>query len=307
MLKVCGKYFTALLLLFVSGCETRYGDRCLEAVQKISMDNQLVPYVFQTKHHKIFALLESQQKGRIVPPQITELHVYIEGDGLAWASRFHISLDPTPVKPTGLTLAMADQTSATKIYLGRPGQYIEDSRLGLYSWTFARFSMEVIDTYDEIIDQLYQLHPNAKISLFGYSGGALVALLTAAKRHQQGKGDIHQVVTFAGVLDHEAWSDFHGSSPLTFSLNSSAYLKELKDIPQRHYCGLQDIIAPLKVSESYMPYFKEMTNIHLIQVPDVDHWNGWESFWAKESLSLKSSPCLKNATNGSAEAKTTER
>ncbi|HBN22225.1 MAG TPA: hypothetical protein DD412_03205 [Holosporales bacterium] len=306
MTKVYGKYFTVLVLLFISGCETRYGDRCLETVQKISAKNHLIPYVFQTKRHKIFALLDSQQQGGASQKKPMELHVYIEGDGLAWASRFHISLDPTPVEPTGLTLAMADQTAAKKVYLGRPGHYIEDSRLGLYSWTFARFSAETIETYDEIMDQLHQLYPNAHISLFGYSGGALVALLTAAKRYQQGKRDIEKVVTFSGVLDHEAWSEFHDSSPLTFSLNSSTYLKELGHIPQRHYSGLKDIIVPLKVSRAYMRYFQGVPSIQLVQVPDVDHWHGWETFWSKESLTLKSGPCLENTTSGSAETKSTK-
>lgn len=303
MLKVYGKYFSALVLFFISGCETRYGERCLEAVQKISLENHLRTYVFQTKHHKIFALLGSQQQGHIFQKEPAELHVYIEGDGLAWASRFHISLDPTPVEPTGLSLAMADQTTATKVYLGRPGHYIEDSRLGLYSWTFARFSAETIETYDEIIDQLRQLHPNANISLFGYSGGALVALLTAAKRYQQGKRDIEKVVTFAGVLDHNAWSEFHDSSPLTFSLNSSSYLKELGEIPQCHYSGLKDTIVPLQISKSYMRYFQGIPHIQLVQVPDVDHWHGWEGFWSTASLSLEGGPCLEDTSSGGAKTK----
>ena len=306
MIKNHRKYFAFLILLFVAGCETRYGDRCLEAVQKISLENHLTPYVFKTKNHKIFALLGPKHHAREPQKQEPELHVYIEGDGLAWASRLHISLDPTPVEPTGLTLAMADQTAALKVYLGRPGHYIEDSRLGLYSWTFARFSTETIDTYDEIIDQLQQLYPGSQISLFGYSGGALVALLTAAKRRQQGKGGIKQVVTFAGVLDHETWSDFHDSSPLTFSLNSSAYLEELGHIPQRHYSGLKDTVVPLKVSQSYRCYFQGNPSIQLVQVPNVDHWRGWEAFWSRESLGLEGGSCLENAASGCAQAQASE-
>ena len=303
MIQVYGRCFAALVLVFISGCETHYGDRCLETVQKISLENHLKSYVFQTKHHKIFALLGLQQQGRVSQKESTELHVYIEGDGLAWASRFHISLDPTPVQPTGLTLAMADRTSATKVYLSRPGHYIEDSRLGLYSWTFARFSVETIETYDEIIDQLHQLYPGAHISLFGYSGGALVALLTAAKRYQQGKRDIEKVVTFAGVLNHEIWSEFHESSPLTFSLNSSAYLKELGEIPQCHYSGLKDTIVPLHVSKAYMRSFQGVQHIKLIQVPDVDHWQGWEEFWATASLALEGGSCLEDTSSGGAQTK----
>jgi predicted esterase len=303
MIKSYGKIFIALVLLFVSGCDTRYGDRCLETVQKITAENQLTPYVFQTKKHKIFALLGPQRQAMTAKKEPMDVHVYIEGDGLAWASRFHISLDPTPVEPTGLTLAMADQTSAAKVYLGRPGHYIEDNRLGLYSWTFARFSTETIETYDDIIDQLHQLYPKAQISLFGYSGGALVALLTAAKRSQEGKHDIVRVVTFAGVLDHEAWSECHDSSPLTFSLNSLAYLEPLREIPQCHYSGLKDTIVPLKVSKSYMRYFQGNPNIQLVQVPNVDHWHGWEKFWSRESLTLKDGSCLENATSSGAQAK----
>jgi len=306
MIEIYRKCFVVSALFFLFGCETHYGDRCLETVQKISAENRLNPYVFQTKHHKIFALLGSRQQNVALQKEGSELHVYIEGDGLAWASRFHISLDPTPVEPTGLLLAVADRTPATKVYLGRPGHYIEDGRLGLYSWTFARFSPETIETYDDIIDQLHLLYPNTKISLFGYSGGALMALLTAAKRYRQGKHDIREVVTFAGVLDHKTWSEFHDSSPLTFSLNSSAYLEELRYIPQRHYSGLKDTIVPLEVSRAYLRYFQGIPTVQSVQVPDVDHWHGWESFWSQESLVFKRGLRLENTPDGRAQAKNSE-
>tara|TARA_R110002095_G_scaffold214000_1_gene205377 strand:+ start:1090 stop:1866 length:777 start_codon:yes stop_codon:yes gene_type:complete len=254
---------------------------------KISVENQLTPHVFETKNHKIFALLSPQKQDINVQKSPPDLHVYIEGDGLAWASKYQVSLDPTPVEPTGLTIAMADQTSAVKVYLGRPGHYIEDDRLGLYSWTFARFSKETIETYVHIVDQLKALYPKSRISLFGYSGGALIALLTAAQRYQQGKHDIQRVVTFAGVLDHEAWSAFHDSSPLNFSLNSVAYFDELKHIPQCHYNGAKDTIVPLKVAQAYGDRFQGIPTIQLVSVPTTDHWYGWEDFWTKESLVFK--------------------
>lgn len=279
------KFFSFFCLVLVTACETHYGDRCLSDVQKIAAENQLTPHIFETKLHRIFALRSAVGgpiRSTLSPP---DLHVYIEGDGLAWASQYGISLDPTPVEPTGLILAMADQSSAIKVYLGRPGHYLEDDRLGLYSWTFARFSTETIETYVDIIDQLQNLYPQSKISLFGYSGGALIALLTAAKRYEQGHHDIERVVTFAGVLDHKAWSEFHDSSPLTFSLNSLECLEALRHIPQHHYSGLKDTIAPLKLAQSYGALFQENSVIEITPVPTVTHWQGWKEFWEKESKS----------------------
>ncbi|NCD11666.1 MAG: hypothetical protein EOL93_03875 [Epsilonproteobacteria bacterium] len=51
------------------------------------------------------------------------MHVYIEGDGLAWKTRTLISDDPTPINPTALSLMNQDSFTC-KVYISRPCQYM---------------------------------------------------------------------------------------------------------------------------------------------------------------------------------------
>jgi hypothetical protein len=72
------------------------------------------------------------------------LHLYIEGDGLAWISRNQPSLDPTPREATGLALAAADP-APNVVYLARPCQYTPmamNPRCALPYWTGKRYARE---------------------------------------------------------------------------------------------------------------------------------------------------------------------
>jgi pimeloyl-ACP methyl ester carboxylesterase len=269
------KTFTSALLgllfaFMLTSCSTPYGSRSLGKLDQLIRDHQLHKQVFVTKNHKILGVIAQRNR--------EEIHIYIEGDGLAWASPYDISTDPTPTEPTALQLALADQSKATVVYLARPGHYIHDSRLTRNSWSFARFSAEVIASYQEIINGLKHLYPQATVSLYGYSGGATVALLVAAQDRS-----IQKVVTFAGLLDHKAWTKFHGYTDLAYSLNPSEYLSMLAQLKQIHYSGDQDSVIPYALAKAYKDLYGSDAPIQLISVPEVDHWQGWEAFWRKAS------------------------
>ncbi|MBD3796273.1 MAG: hypothetical protein IE887_00755 [Campylobacterales bacterium] len=51
-------------------------------------------------------------------------HVYIEGDGIVYKTRYLISEDPTPIDPLGLKLMLSDPSDC-KAYIARPCQYID--------------------------------------------------------------------------------------------------------------------------------------------------------------------------------------
>ena len=57
------------------------------------------------------------------------VHVYIEGDGVAYSTPTSPSPDPTSVTPTSLLLARQDNASAVA-YLGRPCQYVSGDACG---------------------------------------------------------------------------------------------------------------------------------------------------------------------------------
>jgi len=60
-----------------------------------------------------------------------------------------------------------------------------------------------------------------QIQLIGYSGGGATAALIAARRD-----DISRLITVAGNLDHDKWTQLHTITPLTHSLILDHYIND---------------------------------------------------------------------------------
>ncbi len=186
------------------------------------------------------------------------LHVYIEGDGEAWRSRFVISDDPTSKKVLMLDLMAMD--SARSLYVGRPC-YLgrsDDPDCNSSLWTYHRFSDAVVDSMvDAITASVAKLNAAGKnkvnsgaqseIVLFGHSGGAALAVLIAARLPQ-----VTTVVTVAGNLDTRAWVKHHRYTPLFGSLNPAKQPPLSADIRQLHLLGARDTVIPPKLVKSWI-------------------------------------------------------
>lgn len=147
----------------------------------------------------------------VFPKLSHHLTLYFEGDGFAWVSGTEASADPTPNNPIALRLALA-QPEGNAAYLARPCQYVdaETSACSRRYWTDQRFAPEVIEATDNAVDILKQKFAATRLTFVGYSGGAAVAALVAARRN-----DVGRLITVAGNLDHRAWTAYHHLSPLT--------------------------------------------------------------------------------------------
>jgi dienelactone hydrolase len=199
-----------------------------------------------------------------------QLIVYIEGDGLAWVTKSRVSDNPTPVDPIGLKLALLDR--APSVYLARPCQYqIAQGCLAKY-WTTDRFSEEVIAEENNALNRIKARFGATELTLVGYSGGAAVAALLAARR-----SDVHKLVTIAGNLDIDVWVSVHRLAKLTNSLNPSDAREQLEKIPQIHFIGGQDKIIDKRVIESFVKGFHNAPKV--IEIPNYDHHCCWESDW----------------------------
>jgi dienelactone hydrolase len=203
------------------------------------------------------------------------LTVYIEGDGLAWISSDLPSLDPTPLHPLALQLALA-QPSGNVAYLGRPCQYVDAEATGCAQryWTEQRFAPEVIDATELALDRLKQQFHARDLTLVGYSGGAAVALLSAARRR-----DVTQVITVAGNLDHRAWTAYHRIRPLDGSLDPVDAIDALRMVPQVHFAGERDRVIPPALIAAYASRFAGGTSVTVIRQPGFDHQCCWAQAW----------------------------
>lgn len=216
------------------------------------------------------------------------LTVYIEGDGYAWKNRRHLSDDPTPTDPVALRLAVQDP-SANVVYLARPCQYVAgEDRQGCDAdyWSSKRFAEEVIHATDQALDSLRAQAQAAKLSLIGYSGGGAVAVLVAARRT-----DVVSLRTVAGTLNHVAFTDRHGVTPLQGSLNPIDQAAALSAIPQHHFVGGADTIIPSDIAREFVNRANTHGCATLTVVPEATHFEGWVALWP--ALLSRPFPCLR--------------
>lgn len=231
-----------LMLLFVlSSCMNNVQNR-IQYGQEIAITGQLKKQVLKTSHLPLVTY------SRIADAK-SPLHVYIEGDGFAWRNRYTISLNPTPKNPISLKIAAKD-THPNVLYIARPCQYLTDRFEQICDnkyWTDARFAQEVIDSTNDVISKFVQAYHIKDVHVAGYSGGAAVAVLVAAKRD-----DVTLIQTVAGNLNHKLLMDIHQVTPLANSLDAIDVAAKVKDIEQFHFIGAKDDIVPPKVIMSFV-------------------------------------------------------
>lgn len=214
------------------------------------------------------------------PTPATPIRVFIEGDGKAWLTRNEASPDPTPYTPTGLFLASADN-SANVAYLARPCQFFMTPNCTVSMWTSEQYNEENISALNKALDH-WKGHP---IELVGYSGGANVALLLAARR-----SDVINIRTVAGNTDNKAFTAYHEvSAPPPDSLDAADVITKTALIPQIHFVGEEDRIVPEKLAQAYQAKLPPGNCSKVITILNTDHMNGWPEHWP--AMNQRLLPC----------------
>ena len=204
-----------------------------------------------------------------------DLTVYIEGDGRSWISRTELAADPTPRNGRVLKMALRDPGDAA--YLARPCHYLDATELaGCHRryWSLARYGEEVVEAIDAALDILKRRAGAIRLRLVGFSGGAQLAVLTAARRN-----DVAGIITIAGNLDHRRWTASQGVSALTGSLNAADVASVVRHIPQVHFLGERDTTVGRDVIASYLTRMSETSPSRVIEVPGYDHGCCWAENW----------------------------
>jgi hypothetical protein len=204
------------------------------------------------------------------------LTIYIEGDGFAWVSRRMISSNPTPRYPVALKLATLDPHENIA-YLGRPCQYISSEQEKNYHsryWSDSRFSERVIGSMDQAISVLKAQTGARQIVLAGYSGGAAIAVLVAARRE-----DVSEIKTIAGNLDHASINKYHKVRQMQDSLNPMDYAEKISHISQHHFVGEKDKVVPVDIIKGFARLSGDADYNTIIVVKGVGHSKGWTDIW----------------------------
>ncbi|MBF0392345.1 MAG: alpha/beta hydrolase [Alphaproteobacteria bacterium] len=254
-----------LALPFLSGCAAIDRDANADALAKPA---RMTRMPMKTNPFVLTSFVRITDRTRPVT-------IYIEGDGLAWASRTEVSRDPTPKNAQGLALAAADP-SANVVYLARPCQYSDRSAnptCGPDYWTSKRFAPEVIAAMNQAADQVAARVPGQMLNLVGYSGGGAVAVLMAARRQ-----DVASIRTVAGNLDHAEVNRLAQVSQLTGSLNAIDVAAQVAKVPQIHYSGANDRVVPPVIAQRFTQASGSAC-VRAMTVPGADHESGWNERW----------------------------
>lgn len=248
----------------------------LDRAQNIARSASLARKDMQTGGYKLASW-------RKITDPAQPVHIYIEGDGLAWLSRSTPSMNPTPTEPVALQLAAMDR-GPNVVYLARPCQYTalsESPSCSQRSWTGGRFDTGVIEAMNEAVAQI---DAPAGITLTGFSGGANIAALIAARRQ-----DVKELRTVAGNLAPETLNKIHGVSAMPSALSARSVGPLIAHIPQMHFIGGADEIVTAPVYEAYAATTGQGACVSSEIVPGVTHTKGWAPLWP--ALMQRPLPC----------------
>lgn len=256
----CGARPAVLAALVLTGCATPPQRLDAEAASLGFTRSVVAGTGFR---HVVFA------NGR--PATGGSLHVYLEGDGAPYVDRWTVAADPTPREPLMLRLMALDPGSA--VYLGRPcyAGLAADPPCTPFDWTLGRFSDGVVGSLARVVERLKAESGATSLALFGHSGGGTLAVLLGARLP-----DVRRIVTLAGNLDIDAWTDLHDYTRLTGSLNPVHGGSLPSDIEQQHFAGARDRVVPPGLIEAAAT---RLGSPGVIVVSDVTHTSGWGRRW----------------------------
>ncbi len=264
-------YFLYICLLFLTACSAHSVAELYKKQNKIEslLPKEFTVQKFQTSFFTLYGLLRPAKE------ENKTLHVYIEGDGLAWVTRTQPSVNPTPTDNVTPMLARNDKSNAAVLYLARPCQYLEindKKQCQQKYWTSHRLASEVTSSLDEAITEAKKRVNAQEIVIVGYSGGGGVAALIASKRD-----DVKFLGSVAGLLDHRAWTKGHKVSPLKGSLNPADIAHKVKDIKQLHLTSTSDDIIKPFMQENYCQKLADTNACR--QVKGIEHNGAWYRVW----------------------------
>lgn len=261
-----------LLLLALSACAASPRDGLSASAQRYGMQES------EVKSSRFTHLIFRNFKQR----ELSNLNVYLEGDGLPWILRYFRSRDPTP--RSALMLGLMSKDPAPSIYLGRPC-YNERERstpCGPDHWTSGRYSSVVVESMTAVLTRELERLNVQSVNLYGHSGGGALALLLAEKIPA-----VVRILTLAGNLDTEAWINHHGYSQLYTSLNPASRAALPDRIEQIHLVGAKDSNIPPSLVTSWV---KQQKNSYGVEYEEFDHGCCWSNIWQDVLATLNAGP-----------------
>tara|TARA_R110001592_G_scaffold49482_4_gene154282 strand:+ start:2464 stop:3285 length:822 start_codon:yes stop_codon:yes gene_type:complete len=193
--------------------------------------------------------------------------VFIEGDGRPWQRYNKAAYEPTPDKPLLLEWFIAADFKA--LYLGRPCYFeLNDQQCSPYWYTHGRYSEPVVNSLVQILREHLA---EQKLVLVGHSGGGTLAVLMAEKLE-----NVEAVLTIAGNLQVNTWSEYHHYSKLQGSMDPMLRKELPQHIRQVHFYSPFDKVIQASWIKAYS---EKQLNSRLIELPVYGHDYAWKEFY----------------------------
>jgi hypothetical protein len=244
---------------------------CASPAQRF--DQEAIRLGLQSEIYRVSAFVHTvYRRDKLREPMLSRsLHVYLGSDGTPMRGGGPAA-DPTPRNALALRLLALDPEPA--IYLGRPCYHGLARSPGCSSklWTTGRYSEGVVHSLEAVVRRFTAANGFARISWFGYSGGGTLAMLLAERF-----AETQSVLTVAANLDVEAWTQHHGYTPLSESLDPASRPPLPQGIVQQHYVGALDRVVPVEITAQALALAGESDG--LIVVADYGHVCCWERIW----------------------------
>ncbi len=206
------------------------------------------------------------------------LHVYLEGDGVPWWSRYMISQDPTSRRPLVLRLMALD--SGDRYYLARPcyNGFARSKPCNNSMWTSKRYSPAVVNSMAAALKTHIRQHDYQEVVLIGHSGGGTLAMLLAGQLPQTSA-----VVTIAANMDIDAWTALHGYSSLSGSINPALQPPLSDAIWQLHLAGERDQNVPPAIIQGAL---RQQRHAAVVVFRGFNHGCCWLRAWPDVLVAL---------------------
>jgi pimeloyl-ACP methyl ester carboxylesterase len=259
-----------LLLFFAVGCSSVPPEQRKRLAQNLATQAGWSEKVLQTESFLLMSY------GPQTAEAVDTITVYLEGDGYAWIGGRYPSDDPTPMSPIALQLALA-QPSGTAVYLARPCQFLKTengSRCSNLLWTRDRFSVQVLVSMNQALEQIKIIYGAKSVILVGYSGGARIALELAATRN-----DIDGLATVAGNMDPAGWVQALGLLPLSVSQDDRDLIHATERLPQTYFVGDQDVVVPADLTLQFVSRFPPDHKPQVRSIRGNGHVCCWVEQW----------------------------
>jgi len=261
IVKITYRILLGYLIVILVGCSSPAAQlnhhASLQNLKKIVFSNQYIPLIAYTNitHHN----------------KVDTAYIYLEGDGRPWDRGRWPASDPNT--QVSVMLPLLATTTKPSLYLARPcyGWTTLPTLCEPMWWTSGRYSQQVLDILNDAIDQHKISHKVKQYVVAGHSGGGALAMLLAAKRK-----DIIAVITLAGNLDHQTWTQHFGYLPLTHSLAPPPSNHFGNTQYHLHLVAGQDKVIPAPLTQKALSHYP---NAHSSYYPNFTHTCCWETVW----------------------------